>query len=113
MGLAVVNVLLIGRRPVPDRLGPAVGFVIVLVVPRRLHPQARAGPAAQPGGRQRRLRRGAVAIFLETFFHLTGMILILAAIGLFGLALCHDVLFVWPYPGDARVGPPATGAAVA
>ena len=25
------------------------------------------------------------------------MILILAAIGLFGLALCHEVLFLWPF----------------
>ena len=26
LGLAVVNILLASRRPVPDRLGPAIGF---------------------------------------------------------------------------------------
>ena len=37
-----------------------------------------------------------VAIFLEVHFGVAGMMLFLAAAGLFGLALCHDVLFLWP-----------------
>jgi DNA segregation ATPase FtsK/SpoIIIE, S-DNA-T family len=97
LGLAVVNILLIGRRSVPDRLGPAVGFVLTLIVSagfiHRLAPGLRPSPTVGSGG----YIGAAVAIFLEAFFHLTGMILILAAIGLFGLALCHEVLFVWPF----------------
>jgi DNA segregation ATPase FtsK/SpoIIIE, S-DNA-T family len=97
LGLAVVNILLIGRRSVPDRLGPAVGFVLTLIVSagfiHRLAPGLTPSPTVGSGG----YIGAAIAIFLETFFHLTGMILILAAIGLFGVALCHEVLFVWPF----------------
>jgi DNA segregation ATPase FtsK/SpoIIIE, S-DNA-T family len=97
LGLAVLNVLLVARRTVPDRLAPAVGFVITLVVSagfiHRLAPGLRPSPTVGTGG----YIGATVAIFLEAYFHLTGMILILAAIGLFGLALCHDVLFVWPF----------------
>jgi DNA segregation ATPase FtsK/SpoIIIE, S-DNA-T family len=97
LGLAVLNVLLIARRTVPDRLAPAVGFVITLVVSagfiHRLAPGLRPSPTVGTGG----YIGATVAIFLEAYFHLTGMILILAAIGLLGLALCHEVLFVWPF----------------
>jgi S-DNA-T family DNA segregation ATPase FtsK/SpoIIIE len=95
-GLAVVNILMIGRRSVPDRIGPAVGFVLTLIVSagalHRLAPGLTPSPTVGSGG----YIGAALAIFLISFFHLTGMILILAAIGLFGLALCHEVLFVWP-----------------
>ncbi len=96
LGLAVINVLLIGRRSVPDRLGPAVGFVITLFASagfiHRLAPGLTPSPTVGTGG----YIGATVAIFLEAYVHLTGMILILTAIGLFGLALCHEVLFVWP-----------------
>ena len=95
--LAVVNILLISKRSVPDRIGPAVGFVLTLIVSagfiHRLAPGLTPSPTVGSGG----YIGAAVAIFLEAFFHLTGMILILAAIGLFGVALCHEVLFVWPF----------------
>ena len=97
LALAVVNLLYFARRSVPDRLAPAVGFVIALVVSagfiHRLAPGLKPSPTVGTGG----YIGATVAIFLEAYFHLTGMILILAAIGLFGLALCHEVLFVWPF----------------
>ncbi len=81
----------------PDRLGPAIGFVITLFAGagfiHRLAPGLTPSPTVGTGG----YIGATVAIFLEAYFHLTGMILILAAIGLFGLALCHEVLFVWPF----------------
>ncbi len=53
-----------------------------------------------------------VAVFLEVHFGPLGMSLILAAAGLFGLALCHDVVFLWPFQEargwiKARLRPPA------
>ncbi len=96
LGLAVLNLLWISRRPVPERLGPALGFALVLLVTagfiHKIAPGAQRSPAVGSGG-----YLGAIAaIFLEVHFGLAGMILILAAAGLFGLALCHDVLILWP-----------------
>jgi DNA segregation ATPase FtsK/SpoIIIE, S-DNA-T family len=82
---------------VPDRLGPAIGFVITLFVSAgfipRLAPGLTPSPTVGTGG----YIGATIAIFLEAYFHLTGMILILTAIGLFGLALSHEVLVVWPF----------------
>jgi S-DNA-T family DNA segregation ATPase FtsK/SpoIIIE len=96
LGLAVLNLLCIAHRPVPERLGPAVGFALVMVVSagfiHKVAPGLERSPAVGSGGYV-----GAIAaIFLEVHFGLAGMILILAATGLFGLALCHDVLILWP-----------------
>jgi S-DNA-T family DNA segregation ATPase FtsK/SpoIIIE len=96
LGLAVVNLLMVSRRPVPDRLGTAAGFFLVVVAAagftHRFAPMLMPSPAVGSGG-----YIGAfVAIFLEVHFGLAGLILIQLAVGLFGLALCHDVLFLWP-----------------
>src|SRR5437763_855953 len=37
-----------------------------------------------------------VAVFLERSVGNAGLVLILLTAGLFGLALCHDVLLAWP-----------------
>ena len=96
LGLAVVNLLVTTRRPVPDKLGPAIGFGLVLVVAsgfiHKIAPTLMPSPAIGSGGYVGAL----VAIFLEVHFGPVGMRLILAAAGLFGLALCHDVVFLWP-----------------
>jgi DNA segregation ATPase FtsK/SpoIIIE, S-DNA-T family len=96
LGLAVVNLLVTTRRPVPDKLGPAIGFGLVLVVAagfmHKIAPALMPSPAVGSGGYVGAL----VAIFLEVHFGPVGMRLILAAAGLFGLALCHDVVFLWP-----------------
>jgi S-DNA-T family DNA segregation ATPase FtsK/SpoIIIE len=96
LGLAVVNLLFTVRRPVPDRLGPALGFVLVVLVMagfiHKVAPGLRPSPAVGTGG----YAGAVVAIFLELHFGLAGLFLILVAAGLFGLALCHDVLVLWP-----------------
>jgi S-DNA-T family DNA segregation ATPase FtsK/SpoIIIE len=96
LGLAVVNLLMTARRPVPEKVGPISGFVLVLVATAgfifKFAPTLTPSPTVGSGG-----YAGALAaVFLETHFGLAGMILILAAAGLFGLALCHDVVFLWP-----------------
>ncbi len=97
LGLAVVNILVASRRPVPDRIGRAIGFALVVTVTAGLVHKLLPGLApSAPVGSGGYL--GALsAIFLEVHFGLAGMMLILGTTGLFGLALCHDVLFVWPY----------------
>jgi S-DNA-T family DNA segregation ATPase FtsK/SpoIIIE len=97
LGLAVVNILLASRRVVPDRFGPLIGFAVVVLVTagliHKLIPHLVPSPSVGSGG-----YLGALgAIFLEAHFGLAGMMLILGTSGLFGLALCHDVLFLWPY----------------
>ncbi len=96
LGLAVINLLLIRRRPIPDRLGSSFGFLLTVVVSagliNRLMPGLEPSPTVGTGG-----YIGAfLAIFLKVHFGPSGMMLFLAAAGLFGLALCHDVLFLWP-----------------
>jgi len=97
LGSAVLNILVASRRPVPDRLGPSMGFALVLLVTaglvHKLVPNLAPSPPIGSGGYLGAL----VAIFLEAHFGLAGMMLILGTAGLFGMALCHDVLFLWPY----------------
>jgi DNA segregation ATPase FtsK/SpoIIIE, S-DNA-T family len=96
LGLAVVNLLVATRRPVPDKIGPAIGFGLVLVAAsgfiHKIAPMLMPSPAVGSGGYVGAL----AAIFLEVHFGPVGMRLILGAAGLFGLALCHDVIFLWP-----------------
>ncbi len=96
LGLAVVNILVATRRRVHDKLGPTLGFALVLIVAagffHKLAPTLMPSPAIGSGGYVGAL----AAIFLEVHFGLAGLILILTALGLFGLALCHDVIFLWP-----------------
>ncbi len=79
-----------------DRIAAGVGFTILLVIVagliHKLAPGLRPSPPVGSGG-----YLGAMAaLFLELHFGLAGMMLILAALGLFGLALCHDVLVLAP-----------------
>ena len=98
LGLAVVNLLLVGpparaRSRSARRSASCSSLIVAAGFIHKLAPGARA----QPARRQRRLRRAPWSrSSSKLHFGLAGMILILAAAGLFGLALCHDVLFVWP-----------------
>ena len=96
LGMAVVNLLVATRRQVPDKVGPATGFGLVLVATsgfiHKIAPTLMPSPAVGSGGYVGAL----AAIFLEVHFGPVGMRLILGAAGLFGLALCHDVVFLWP-----------------
>ena len=94
--LLAIN-LMIARRRVPDeRIGPSIGFGMVVVVTAsavyRLAPMLEPSPAVGSGG----YVGAIVAVFLEQTFGQAGLVLILASAGLFGLALCHEILIGWP-----------------
>jgi S-DNA-T family DNA segregation ATPase FtsK/SpoIIIE len=95
-GLAVVNFLVTIRRPVPEKIGPAAGFMLVLVVASGLfHKFAPALVFSPPVGNGGYI--GALsAVFLEAHFGPVGMGLILITVGLFGVALCYDIVVLWP-----------------
>ncbi len=94
--LVVVNLLLVRRRAVPDRASLAIGFAMGLVVVaatvHKLAPTLWPSPPVGSGGYAGAL----VSVFLERHFGGAGLVLILAGAGLFGLALCHEVLIGWP-----------------
>ena len=95
--LLVINGLLFRRRTLPDRVSPSIGFALVLLVAaatiHKLAPTLRPSPPVGSGG-----YLGALtAVFLELHFGNAGLILILGAAGLFGLALCHELLIAWPW----------------
>ena len=94
--LAVGIFLWIRGRAIPEFVLRAVGFVLILAVAcasiRKLAPELPHSPAIGAGG-----YLGAFLVgFLESHFGVAGLALILASLGLVGLALCHDVLFAWP-----------------
>lgn len=94
--LAAVDVLLFARRTVPEKglrlLGLALLTVAAASLLQKFGPALRQTPPVGNGG-----YLGALAaLFLEGQFGVAGMLLILSAGGLAGLALCYDVVFVWP-----------------
>ena len=95
-GLLVVDLAMLRRRVVADKLVRIAGFVLVLAVisalVQGLPPAMVRCPPVGPGG----YVGAIVRTFLGTQFGPVGMGLILAAVGVVGLALCHDVLLSWP-----------------
>src|SRR5262249_47768680 len=83
-------------RGVAARLARAIALGLVVRVPaaflHKLAPALGPSPPVGSGGYLGAL----VAIVLERYCGPVGLVLILAAIGLFGLALCHELLIVWP-----------------
>ena len=96
LALAVVDLLLLRRRPVPERAHAAVGFGLLIFVAatllQRLAPGLRPSSSIGGGGYVGAL---GVAVLGGTFGS-AGMGLILLAAAVVGLALGRDVLFVWP-----------------
>ena len=95
LGLVAVNVLIVARCKVADRVGPALGFALLLAVSagmiHKFAPGIRPSPPVGSGGYTGAL----VATFLFCHFGPYGMLLIMVSAGTFGLVLCHDVL-TWP-----------------
>jgi S-DNA-T family DNA segregation ATPase FtsK/SpoIIIE len=95
--LIVLDLLLFRRRKVIDPALRVVGFGMVVAVgsalSQKFDPAHRFSPPVGSGG----YVGAASASFLEGQFGLAGMLLILGAIGFIGLALCHDLLLVWPF----------------
>ena len=106
LGLVAVNVLVVARRKVADRVGPALGFALLLAVSagmiHKFAPGIRPSPPVGSGGYTGAL----VATFLFSHFGPSGMLLIMVSAGAFGLALCHDVLS----PGRSGKSRPGCGA---
>ncbi len=103
LAMASVNLLIVGRRRIADRVGAASGFGLVVVVASALidkfAPGLRPSPPVGSGG-----YAGALAVTaLESQFGTAGMLLILFAAGLFGVALCQDVLVSTPAHELARL----------
>ena len=102
VALAAGSVALIGvrRRPVPDPAPRLIGLLMIVTVGAAVAQGAcewrgaswlTRGPAVGDGG-----YLGAFAVAgLRGQFGVAGMMLILAALGLGGLALCHEVLITW------------------
>jgi S-DNA-T family DNA segregation ATPase FtsK/SpoIIIE len=96
LGFGVVDLLLFRRRRVPEPGLQLGGFVLLVAVGagllQRFCPGLDRSPPVGSGGYV-----GALAVtFLEGQFGPAGMFLILGAAGLTGLALCSEVLVVWP-----------------
>lgn len=94
--VAVADLHLFRKTRVPEPGFRVAGLGLIVVVlaalTQRFAAALRPSPAVGAGG-----YLGAVASsFLDSQFGLAGMMLILLAAGVVGLALCHDVLFLWP-----------------
>jgi len=103
---SAVGVLLVFRRrkvadPGLRLLGLGLLLVVASALIRRFDPDHPPAPAVGAGGYV-----GATAVaVLEGQFGLAGMLLILTAGGLVGLALCQDILFAWPIQEILRLFP--------
>ena len=93
---SVADLLAFRRRKVADPALRLVGLVLVVAVAcslvQKFDPGRRPAPAVGSGGYV-----GAASVaLLEGQFGQAGMLLILAALGFVGLALCQDILIAWP-----------------
>jgi S-DNA-T family DNA segregation ATPase FtsK/SpoIIIE len=96
LGMLAVNIHVVTRRQVSDRITPALGFGLLLLVAsgliQKFGPGIRPSPPVGSGG-----YAGALAVtFLFGQFGPYGMLLLLLSAGVFGLLLCHEFLFLWP-----------------
>jgi len=105
LALVSIDLLWFFRRKMPERLGPSLGFVLLLLMCAGLTQKFAGGldprPLVGSGGY---LGSFAVAFFEGQFGRL-GMLLILGTSGLVGLVLCAEPLFVWPFRELANVFP--------
>ncbi|MDX2038462.1 MAG: DNA translocase FtsK [Isosphaeraceae bacterium] len=95
-GVFVRVCLWIAGRRIPEVGLRLLGFGMLVIVvatgSRRFAPELAGTPPIGSGG----YLGAAVLAVLEGQFGFAGMLLIVSALGVAGLVLCHDVLFVWP-----------------
>jgi DNA segregation ATPase FtsK/SpoIIIE, S-DNA-T family len=91
-----LDILLFRRRRVPEKAVRGVGLVLLLVVAAALVQKYAQGLRPSPPVGAGGYLGAIVSTFLEGQFGVAGMLLILAACGVVGLLLCHDVLLLWP-----------------
>jgi len=123
--VVAADLLLFLRRPVPDKGLRAFGLGLVVCVLAAVVqwscPGLRPCHPVGSGGYLGAL----VATSLESQFGFAGLLLILSSAGLVGLALCVDVVFLWPAReasalyrrlrppfGSVPVAPPAAGTSL-
>ncbi|WP_422925908.1 DNA translocase FtsK [Singulisphaera sp. PoT] len=96
LGVCSINLLWFYRRAMPEIATRLVGFLLMLIVTAPLiYKIAPNWAPSHPIGSGGFL--GSLGVhFLEGFFGLYGMFLILLATGVVGLTLCYDVLLYWP-----------------
>lgn len=94
--LVACDILLVRRREVPEKTIRLLGLALTVAVGSALVHRYAAGLRPSPPVGAGGYLGAVVAIGLEGQFGVAGMLLILAAAGSLGLALCHDVLFLWP-----------------
>ncbi len=96
LGLGVGVLLLIRRRSVPEpglrMLGIGMVLAVASVLAQVFGSTLPRSPAVGGGGTLGAL----IEAFLSSQFGSIGMVLILVAVGLIGLVLCHELLFVYP-----------------
>ena len=94
--LAALVILGFRRRAIPEKSVRSLGFVIlVLVASASFHKVGvlwLPSPPVGSGG----IIGALIALFLEAQVGIYGLLLMLGAVGLVGVVLAHDVLFVWP-----------------
>ncbi len=101
--MGVLDGLAFRRRVIPEKSQRLAGFALLLAVVAALIQKFAPGLSpCHPVGSGGYL--GAVEVaFLGGQFGSVGMLLILGAAGLIGLALCAEVLFAWPLQEIARL----------
>ena len=109
--LAAADVLWLAHRAVPEWWVRLLGFALAVAVAsalvQKVAPGLEPSPPVGSGG-----YLGALAVaFLEGQFGRAGMLLILIAGGLVGLALCIDALVLWPVQEVLRALRPGSKAA--
>ncbi len=96
LGLCAIDFLWFHRRALPEVSTRLAGFLLTLSVTaaliQKISPEWAPSHPVGSGGYLGALE----VVFLEGYFGLYGMFLILLAVGLVGLVLCYDVLFLWP-----------------
>ncbi len=95
--LAVAALLLVRRRRLPEPLPQAIGVVLVVVVVAALIHKFQPGAAAMPPVGSGGYVGSAIWALLEGQLGPAGFVMTLVSLGLVGIGLCRDFLFLTPF----------------
>ncbi|MEO6811882.1 MAG: DNA translocase FtsK [Isosphaeraceae bacterium] len=108
LGMLVLDLLLFRRRAVPEKAGTALGFALIVVAASAILGAVDAGRGALVFDRSPPVGSGGylgalASTFLGGQLGMAGFALVLLATALVGLALCRDVVLIWPARELARI----------